>query len=659
MKRIAWRSVTLGLLLMTSGLGWLKVLPHQMSVAAQEGRLTLPPRLEAQGIPPVPLSLVRQVRRYLGAYGMPLAGWHPEKRELWLKAFGSTAWVSRLEAPGATPKIWIHLLADGVYDFYFQPQLKQLLYNRDVNGDEAFQLYRYDLATKVSTPLSTGKSRNTEFVWSRAGEQVAFSFAPAQGIGVSLALVNPFDPESQRVLVASTGHYLKAYDWSPDDKYLVYGEFLSITQSKLWLVEVANGQRRLLRGEQANELGYYSGPRFRPDGQGLYFITDAGADVRYLAYLNLATGQFQKVTPPVPWELDEYALAPDGKTIALAFNQAGLTSLQMLDVHTGKLRIIESAPRGVLEGLRWHPNARELAFNVKATHAPNDVYSYEVETGQSVCWSKSVMGELDAVQLAPPELIQWKSFDGRTITGFIARPPASFKGKRPVIIDLHGGPAEQYRPEYGYEDNYYSNELGVVKIYPNVRGSKGFGKAFQQLDDGARRADAVKDVGALLDWIKTQPDLDAERVLVQGGSYGGFLALATAVQYSARLRGVIADAAVANLATFVSHTEGWRRDVQRLEFGDEREPHMRALMERTAPLNNLQKITIPLLVIHGKNDPRHPASEAATLVQAARQRKLPVWYLLAQDEGHDFVKPANRNYKIYTKILFVKEYLLN
>jgi len=204
MKQVAWRGASLGILLILSGFGWLKMIPRETIVAAQEGRLTLPAGLEPQGVPPVSLSLVQQVRRYQGAYGMPLAGWHPEKRELWLKAFGNTAWVSRLEAPGHKPSIWIYLLAEGVYDFYFQPQLKHLIYNRDVNGDEAFQLYRYDLATKVSTPLSSGKSRNTEFVWSRAGEQVAFSFAPAQGVGVNMALVNPFEPESQRVLVVST-----------------------------------------------------------------------------------------------------------------------------------------------------------------------------------------------------------------------------------------------------------------------------------------------------------------------------------------------------------------------------------------------------------------------------------------------------------------------
>ncbi|HEX9001174.1 MAG TPA: prolyl oligopeptidase family serine peptidase, partial [Blastocatellia bacterium] len=287
-----------------------------------------------------------------------------------------------------------------------------------------------------------------------------------------------------------------------------------------------------------------------------------------------------------------------------------------------------------------------------------DVYSINAVTMKSERWSKSVADGVDTEKLSQPELVRWKSFDGRMISGFIYRPPATFTGKRPVIIDIHGGPEEQYRPEYGYDDNYFMSELGVVKIYPNVRGSSGFGKAFLRLDDGQRRENAVKDIGALLDWIKTQPDLDADRVMLLGGSYGAYLALSSAVHYSNRIRGVVSESGVSNLASFVANTEGWRRDVQRAEYGDERDTKIRAFLEKTAPLNNVQKIKKPLLIIHGKNDPRNPVSEAEAMVQAAKKAGIPVWYLLAKDEGHGFAKTPNRNYKLYTTILFVKEFLL-
>jgi dipeptidyl aminopeptidase/acylaminoacyl peptidase len=625
---------------------------------AQDDAVKPPEGIEAQGIPKVPTELAQQVKRYTGAYGLPLAGWHPDKRELWVKGISSASWVARIEAPEAAQKTWIYLRFGGIYDVYFQPQAKYLIYNRDTDGDESFQMYLYNIENRSSTCLSEGKSRNTEFVWSNSGEKVAYSFSPAKGQGVNLSLINPFDPKSNRLLVESTGNYLKAYDWSPDDKEVVFCEFISNTQSKLWLVNPDTNGKRLLMGKSEKERGYFSRPRFSKDGKGIYLITDYNSDVRYLAYLNLADGQLRNLTAAFKWDVDEFRLSPDGKTIAFVINEDGISRLYLLDTGSGQHKPVTSLPVGIISGLVWHNNSTDLAFNFKSSRTPNDVYSLNAVTLKSERWSKSVTGGVDTEKLSQPELIRWKSFDGRTISGFVYRPPATFTGKRPVIIDIHGGPEEQYRPEYGYDDNYFMSELGVAKIYPNVRGSSGFGKAFLKLDDGVRREDAVKDIGALLDWIKTQPDLDADRVMLLGGSYGAYLALASAVHYDNRIRGVVSESGVSNLASFVANTEGWRRDVQRAEYGDERDPKIRTFMEKTAPLNNVQKIKKPLLIIHGQNDPRNPVSEAEAMVQAAKKAGNPVWYLLAKDEGHGFAKTPNRNYKLYVTILFVKEFFL-
>lgn len=628
------------------------------AVSAQSDSITPPEGIETQGIPKIPASLAQQLKRYTGAYGLPLAGWHPTKRELWLKGISSATWVSSIESPEGAQKVWLYLRFGGVYDVYFQPQAKHLIYNRDTDGDESFQMFLYNLENRSSTRLSEGKSRNTEFVWSNSGEKVAYSFSPAKGQGVSLSLINPFDPKSNRVLVESTGNYLKAYDWSPSDKEIVYCEFISNTKSKLWMINLDTGEKRLLLGKSAKEDGYCSGPRFSKDGKGIYLITDYDSDVRYLAYLNLSDGQVKNLTATIKWDVDEFRLSPDGKTIAFVTNEDGVSRLQLLDTNGGQHKPVDSLPVGVISGLTWHNNSADLAFNFKSPRTPNDVYSLNTVTMKSERWAKSITEGVDIEKLSQPEPIRWKSFDGRAISGFIYRPPAAFTGKRPVIIDIHGGPEEQHRPEYGYDDNYFMGELGVVKIYPNVRGSSGFGKAFLKLDDGVRREDAVKDIGALLDWIKTQPDLDADRVMLQGGSYGAYLALLSAVRYSNRIRGVVSESGMSNLASFTANTEGWRRDVQRAEYGDERDPKIRAFMEKTAPINNVQKINKPMLIIHGKNDPRNPASEAEAMVQAAKKAGIPVWYLLAKDEGHGFMKIPNRNYKMYTTILFVKEFLL-
>lgn len=627
-------------------------------VAAQGDEIAPPKSMEVLGVPKVPASLAKEVKRYLGAYGLPLAGWHPEKRELWVKGISSAAWVARIEAPAGAQKPWVYLPFGDVYDLYFQPQAKHLLYNRDVNGDESFQLFHYNLATRASTPLSEEKSRNTEPVWSHSGERVVWSYSPSKGSGVSLSVGNPFEPKNRRLLVESTGNYLKAHDWSPDDTQVTFCEFIGNTTSRLWVVEVEKGEKRLLSGKDEKADAYYDSPIFSKDGKGIFVITDRASDVRRLAYLDLSTGQFKNLTAAIHWDVDEFQLSPDGKTLAFAINENGVSKLYLLETANGSYKPVSDLPLGVISDLKWHSSSTELAFNFKSPRTPNDVYSVDVKTNKVEQWAKSVSGGVALDQLPLPELIQWKSFDNRTISGFLYRPSTSFAGKRPVIIDIHGGPEEQYRPTFGYEDNYLINELGVVKIYPNVRGSTGYGKQFLDLDNGIRREDAVKDIGALLDWIGKQPDLDADRVLVQGSSYGGYMSLSVAARYSDRIRGAISDSGAANLATFIERTEGWRRDLRRAEFGDEKEPQIRAFMESTAPLNNIRKIKKPLLVIQGKNDPRVAAGEAEAIVNAAKQQRTPVWYVLANDEGHTFVKQGNRDFRLYSIILFIKDRLL-
>ncbi len=631
---------------------------HLQPVSGQNDEIAPGANLEVHGIPKVPASLAQKVRRYTNAYGPPLAGWDPAKREVWLKGISNFAWVSRIEAPGKFPQTWLNIQATGVYDLYFQPQAKHLIYNRDADGDEAFQMYLYDIEKRSSSLFTDGKSRGTEPVWSNSGEQIVYSSSPPGGNGVSLHLVNPFDPKTNRLLAQSTGNYLKAYDWSPDDRQIAYCEFIANTISKLWVIDAKTGEKQLLSSDNKKEEQYYDSPQFSQDGKGLYVVTDKDSDFRRLAYLDLKTKQFKSLTTDIKWDVDEFQLAPDGKTLAVVTNEDGISRLYLTATETGQRTPIPSLPVGIVSDLKWRSNSTDLAFNFKSPRTPNDVYSLEVKTEKIERWAKGMVMGIEADKLSQPELIKWKSFDGRTISGFLHRPPATFTGKRPVIIDIHGGPVDQYRPGFGYDDNFFINELGVARIYPNVRGSSGYGKTFLNLDDGLKREDATKDIGALLDWIKTQPDLDPERVMVYGSSHGGYVALSVAVNYGDRIRGVISDSGQSNLATFIERTEGWRRDVQRPEFGDERDPKIRAFMERTAPLNNAQKIKKPLLILQGKNDPRVPVTEAEAMFQAVKKNDVPVWYLLAKDEGHTFVKQSNRNFRLYAIILFVQEHLL-
>jgi len=268
------------------------------------------------------------------------------------------------------------------------------------------------------------------------------------------------------------------------------------------------------------------------------------------------------------------------------------------------------------------------------------------------------LGGLDPAVFVEPERIAWESFDGRRISGFLYRPPARFPGRRPVLIVIHGGPESQFQPAFIGRWNYYPSEMGVALVYPNVRGSAGFGKSFLKLDDGARREDAVRDIGALLDWIAREPGLDASRVMVMRGSYGGYMTYAAMTHYQARLRCGSALFGISNFVTFLERTEAYRRDLRRAEYGDEREPQVRALLERISPLASAHRISRPMLIYGGKNDPRVPYTEGEQMAAAIRRNGGTVWYLLAQDEGHGLDRKANADYHFLAQARFAEQFLL-
>jgi len=260
--------------------------------------------------------------------------------------------------------------------------------------------------------------------------------------------------------------------------------------------------------------------------------------------------------------------------------------------------------------------------------------------------------------LAEPGVVRWKSFDGRTISGIIYRPPTRFAGKRPVMINIHGGPEGQIRAAWIGRSNYFLNDMGVAIIYPNVRGSRGFGKAFLQLDNGVLREGAVKDVGALLDWIAAQPDLDPSRVMVTGASYGGFMTLAVAATYPDRIRCAFAGWGQSNLVTFLENTAPARQDLRRAEYGDERDPEVRAVLERVSPLTHADRIRMPLFIAHDKNDTSVPYTESEQMVAAVKKNGTPVWYMLATDQGHGLTRASSVAYLMHAWAYFMQEFLI-
>ncbi|MCB1105119.1 MAG: S9 family peptidase, partial [Cephaloticoccus sp.] len=338
--------------------------------------------------------------------------------------------------------------------------------------------------------------------------------------------------------------------------------------------------------------------------------------------------------------------------------EAGLSRLYLMELANFTYRQIEGVPTGVIGTVAWHKDSRHVALSLNSARSPSDLHVLDITTGEIVRWTQSELGGLVADTLSEPELIRWRSFDDLEITGFLYRPAAKFTGPRPVIINIHGGPEGQSLPVFLGRNNYYLNELGVAIIFPNVRGSTGFGKTFVTLDNGFKREDSVKDIGALLDWIAQQPDLDASRIMVTGGSYGGYMTLASAIHYNDRIRCSLDVVGISNFVTFLQNTEDYRRDLRRVEYGDERDPEMHAHLLRISPTTRAAEITKPLFIVQGANDPRVPRTEAVQMVETVRKNGSPVWYLEAKDEGHGFRKKANADYQFYATVLFIRENLL-
>ena len=266
---------------------------------------------------------------------------------------------------------------------------------------------------------------------------------------------------------------------------------------------------------------------------------------------------------------------------------------------------------------------------------------------------------LNTTSFAEPQLIKWQTFDGKTISGFLYMPDAArYPGKRPVIVNIHGGPEGQFRPGFLGRNNYYIDEMGVAMIFPNVRGSIGYGKTFLKLDNGMHREDTYKDIGALLDWIKQNPKLDGDKIMITGGSYGGHMTWATATFYNDKICCSLPIVGMSSLVTLLEHTEAYRRDLRRVEYGDERDPQMRFYLDKIAPLNNSEKIRKPVFAVVGKNDPRVPWTESRQMLDKLKSNGIPTWFLMANDEGHGYAKKKNQDFQFYASIMFVRTFLL-
>lgn len=608
--------------------------------------------LVMESVPEIPAELNERLNRYQQVRGAAFSGWLQDGSALISTRFGETAQIHRIERPmGARTQLTFY--PEPIGGALPRPGRNGFVFAKDTGGNEFFQFHYFDIATGEATLLTDGKSRNTSALFSRDGKLFAFSTTRRNGKDVDIHL-SRLDGTSSTPLLEKEGEWT-ALDFAPDAKTLLVRRSVSITESELYTLDLAT--KALTRFHPTTEPVFFGDARFTADGKSVVYVSDEGGEFRGLRLQALAGGAEKRFGALIPWNVEEFELSPDGSKLAFVTNEDGIAALYVVALKTGAALAVPKLPVGQVDGIHFDAAGQRLGFSVDRATNPSDLYAFRFGDKTLTRWTASEVGGLNTAQFVEPALVRYPSFDGKSIPAFVYKPKAA-TAKLPVIINIHGGPEAQALPTFAPITQFYLKELGIAVITPNVRGSDGYGKSYLKLDNGLLREDSVKDIGALLDWIATQPDLDASRVLVTGGSYGGYMTLASMVLYNERLKAGVDIVGISHFVTFLTNTQDYRRDLRRVEYGDERIPEMRAFMEKTAPLNNAAKITKPMFIIQGLNDPRVPASEAEQMVTKIRGNGGEVWYLAAKDEGHGFRKKANRDFQNAATVLFIRRTLL-
>jgi dipeptidyl aminopeptidase/acylaminoacyl peptidase len=621
--------------------------------AAEEAVAPRPPAMQMQNVPQVPASLADATRPYLEYRSATFAGWNAADRSMLVRTrFGNTNQLHRVASAGAA-RTQISFEPEPVSGTW-SPSGDVLLASMDRGGSEFYQLYT--LKDGRLTLLTDGKSRNEFGAWSKDGRLVGYSSTRRNGTDSDLYVIDPRDPKSDRLVAQVNGGGWGIADFLPAGREAIVANSRSISKTNLFLLDLQTGTMRPI-GDHRRDIAYYQ-MKVAPDGR-LWVLSDEGSDFQRLGTLDIATGRFIPRGPALNWDIEEFAISDDGRSIAFLSNEAGVSRLYFLDPANGAVRRVDSLPQGVAGNLEFAPWGA-LGLNLQSAQIPGDAFAVDPASLEVTRWTVSETGGLDPGRNALPELIEVASFDGEKMSGFLYRPDAAkFPGKRPLLMWIHGGPESQDRPTFRGRYNYLMNELGVAMFYPNVRGSTGYGKRFVGLDNGPfKREDSVKDIGAFVARLKADPLLDANRFAQTGRSYGGYMCYATAIMFPTDFRSANCVVPISDFVTFLKNTQSYRRDLRRVEYGDERDPKQLAQFEKIAPMRRIREIKVPLYVVAGENDPRVPASEARQVYDALKDRGTPVWLSIAQNEGHVWGKKENIDYQFWTDILFWQETLL-
>jgi dipeptidyl aminopeptidase/acylaminoacyl peptidase len=618
-----------------------------------------PGAIETEEVPVVPPELARRLQQYQSLRAAGFAGWDPQGQGILIRTrFGNSLQLHRVYEP-AGRREQITFFDEPVSGGFIPKQTDgAILLSMSTGGSENNQGYLLDRQNFTTKLLTDGKSRNSLGPVSPDGKQLIIGSNQRNGRDTDIYITEARGGEL-KMLMEVDKEFWSAVDWSQDGKKLLLLRYVSANESYPAIFDLETKKRTDLP-LPGKEKGAFSSLAFAPDGKSVYLATDTQGEFRQLARLDLASGNYEWLAPEVQWDVTDLEVEPQSGDVAFAVNADGASQVFLLQPDSGgKLTKRElKLPLGIVSGLEFSPDGKHLGMTISRPDAPPDAYSLALDGDKLTRWTVSEVGGLNPATFIKPRAIRFTSFDGRQIPAWLYMPrKASADHKVPVIINIHGGPESQSQPYFTGSTQFYAIEMGVAVILPNVRGSSGYGKTYLKLDNAEKREDSVRDIGALLDWIKEQPELDHERVAVSGGSYGGYMVLASLVHFGDRIRAGIDNVGIANFTTFLQTTAAYRQDLRRVEYGDERDPAMQAVFARISPANHAEKIKSALLVAHGKNDPRVPFSEAQQIAEKVRGQGKSVWTVYANNEGHGFGKRDNADYLRAVEVLFLKRHL--
>lgn len=623
--------------------------------------------LVMEDIPDIPAEIVSDLNRYQNVRSASFREWTEDGRGMYISTrFGDVSQIHRVDMAGGA-RTQVTFYNEPIGDVTRQPGGRNIIFTRDAGGSEFSQVFLLDPIDGTTTMLTDGESRNRGVQWDRNGRRVAYTSTARNGRSNDLWIMDPEDSGSAEVVLESPdGSSWSATEFNASGTRVLVSNYVSIADSRVNMLDLDTGAVTLLAGGDDNRSANFAFA-FDDANDGFWFVTDQGSEFRQLAWQAAEPGAEPEIlTGDIPWDIGAGAISNDRARLVFTANEGGMSRVYLMDTNTREYRAVDNIPTGLAFGFEFSPDDSQLAMTLNTSTTPSDTFVLPLGDdplayGELVRWTTSEVGGLDTSAFRTPELVSFPTFDAvdgklRQIPAWVYKPAG--EGPFPVVVSIHGGPEGQSRPGFSSVYQMWLDKLGVAVVIPNVRGSAGYGKTYLSLDNGFKREDSVRDIGALLDWIETEPSLDQDRVAVFGGSYGGYMVLASSFHYSDRLKAAVDIVGISNFVTFLENTQDYRRDLRRVEYGDERDPAMREHLERISPVNHVDKIRHPMLIVQGENDPRVPVTESEQVVAALREAGQAVWYMNALNEGHGFRKKENRDIYQQATVLFLRTHLV-